>query len=62
MDRLGAGVWKGASDSPLEQQGLKILGTPVGHPQYVRRKLLELSQDQSVLLKRIPTLEDTQSA
>ena len=62
MDKLGAGAWRGGTNLSFEEQGMKILGTPVGHPQYVRKELLKLAEEQSVLLGRIPTLEDTQSA
>ena len=33
-----ARVWRG-SGIPTEQQGIKILGTPLGHPDFVRRHL-----------------------
>ena len=32
MDKLGAGAWRGDSRLPCDEQGMKILGTPVGHP------------------------------
>ena len=41
---------------------MKILGAPLGHPAFVRRCLRDLLQEHSVLLDRIPTVLDTQSA
>ena len=41
---------------------MKVLGTPLGHPQYVRRCLSQLSEKHKVLLRRIPRLDDVQSA
>ena len=29
-------VWRGDPHLPPEEQGVKILGTPLGHPSYVR--------------------------
>ena len=56
-----ARVWKG-SEVPEDEQGMKVLGTPLGHPQYVRRFLSQLSEKHKVLLRRIPRLDDVQSA
>ena len=38
QDDPTAVVWKG-SDIPTPEQGLKILGTPLGHPDFVERHL-----------------------
>ena len=48
---LDAIVWRGNRDIPTEQQGLKILGCPVGLP-----------DRHSVLLDRISLVDDLQSA
>ena len=57
-----ARVWRG-SGVPTEQQGMKILGTPLfGHPDYVRRHLGELAEEQRLLLQRIPRVKDVQGA
>ena len=56
-----ARVWRG-SGVPTEQQGMKILGTPLGHPDYVRRHLGELAEEQRLLLERIPRVKDVQGA
>ena len=41
---------------------MEVLGTPLGHPQYVRRFLSQLSEKRKLLLRRIPRLDDVQSA
>ena len=56
-----ARVWWG-SEVPEDEQGMKVLGTPLEHPQYVRRFLSQLSEKHKVLLRRIPRLDDVQSA
>ena len=56
-----ARVWRG-SEVLEDEQGMKVLGTPLGHPQYVRRFLSQLSEKHKVLLRRIPRLDDVQSA
>ena len=54
-------VWRG-SDIPTADQGIKVLGTPFGHPDYVARHLQSVEQEQQVLLDRIPSIFDVQSA
>ena len=39
---------------PIDQQGIKVLGTPVGHDDYVRRLLEKVQAKQQVLLDVIP--------
>ena len=56
-----ARVWWG-SGVATERQGIKILGTPVGHPDFVRSHLVDLVEEQHVLLERIPMLQDVQGA
>ena len=56
-----ARVWKG-SDIPTAEQGVRILGTPVGHPDFVSTFLQKVLNEHAVLLSRIPLLEDLQSA
>ena len=56
-----ARVWRG-SEIPEDQQGMKILGTTLGNPEFVRRFLAQLSLKHRVLLQRIPLLDDVQSA
>ena len=56
-----AGVWRGAG-IPVEQQGLKILGSPLGHPASVQRFLNSISEEHQTSLKRIPLVGDVQAA
>ena len=56
-----ARVWRG-SDLPFEKQGIKILGTPLGHPQFVEAHFNRKIVEHDVLLERIPTVPDLQSA
>ena len=46
----------------LEQQGVKILGVPVGQPEYVRLFLSLKSVEHETLFERIPQVGDTQAA
>ncbi len=62
IEELGCGAWRGAGDAPPERQGVKILGTPLGHPAFVRAMLAEKLEEQRTLLRRIPSMGDTQSA
>ena len=54
-------VWRGG-DLPIASQGIKVLGTPLGHDEFVEAHLARTSQSQETLLERIPTLPDVQSA
>ena len=54
-------VWKG-SDLPVESQGIKVLGTPLGHPEFVASHLEHIAEEHRVLLERMPAVQDVQSA
>ena len=54
-------VWRG-SQLPSEMQGIKMLGTPLGHPDFVARHLEGVLEEQRVFLSRIPLVNDIQSA
>ena len=56
------GVWVGAWTLPPEQQGLVVLGAPLGTEAFVQRHLRDRRRNQDALLERIPTLGDLQSA
>ena len=56
-----ARVWRGSA-LPLDKQGVKILGTPLGHPQFVEAYLCKKTAAQEVLLERIPAIPDLQSS
>ena len=56
-----ARVWRG-SHLLLVQQGITVLGTPLGSVEFVQAHLQKTSADHDTLLFRIPLLDDTQSA
>ena len=55
-------VWKGDPSLPASEQGLRILGTRLGHPEHVHHQLRRASVDHRLLLERIPAVQDLQSA
>ena len=55
-------VWRGDASLPRCQQGVKILGVPVGQPELVQSVLRQNSEEQSTLFQRTPTVEDPQAA
>ena len=59
--RPEARVWRG-SMLPTDRQGVKVLGTPLGHPHYVARPLQGIVEEHQTLLDRIPHVKDLQSA
>ena len=54
-----AHVWRGP-ELPTHQQGVKILGTPHGHPDLVRAHMDRTAREHQTLLDRIP-LQDVQA-
>ena len=58
----GARVWRGGLESETHDRGIKILGTPLGHSDYVAHQLQLIRRHQQTLLGRIPALPDVQSA
>ena len=57
-----ARVWRGGADIPEVERGIKVLGTPLGHPLFVQHQLARVRAHQQVLLDRIPAIPDVQSA
>ena len=55
-------VWRGDPTLPVALQGVKILGTPVGHEAFILHNLAEKTAAHSVLLDRIPAIENVQAA
>ena len=55
-------VWRGDQNLPPSEQGLKVLGVPLGHPEFVKEFLEGKSREQVTLFQRIPWIEDTQAA
>ena len=52
----------GDTDLFEAQQGMKVLGTPLGHPSHVEAYLQKKVRDQQTFLERIPAVQDLQSA
>ena len=59
-----ARVWRGSQDSDLVpgQQGITVLGTPLGTAAFVESQLEMKVAQQRTLLERIPAVPDLQSA
>ena len=53
-------VWRGDPGLPLSQQGLKVLGIPIGQPAFVSDFLERKSREQQT--QRIPAVNDPQAA
>ena len=47
---------------PVEERGIKILGTPIGHLEHARRFLVTLSDEHQTLLSQILLVGDVQEA
>ena len=55
-------VWRRDHELPPVQQGVKLLGTPLGHAAFVEDQLAKLSVSDSVLFERIQAVTDLQVA
>ena len=55
-------VWGGDPTLRSEEQGVRILGTPWGHPKFVRSQLTVLSETHDQLLEKVITIPDLQCA
>ena len=47
---------------PTNEQGIKVLGTPLGHDDFVAHHLRDVAREQQELLDKIPLVKDLQSA
>ena len=56
MLTLGPDVWR--SDAPAVERGVKVLGTPIGSPEFVQAHLATRLADEQVLLDRLAVLPD----
>ena len=56
-----AQVWRG-SELPPTMQGMKVLDTPLGHPDYVATCLEGMRRKLARLLEAIPSAPDVQCA
>ena len=55
-------VWPGSDELPSHKRGMKVLGTPLGHADFIRDHLEKTAAEHQVLLDRIPLVDDVQSA
>ena len=55
-------VWRGDPLLPVQKQGLKVLGIPIGQPAFVADFLESKSREQQTLFQRIPWVNDPQAA
>ena len=55
-------VWKGDPHLPSSQQGLRVLGVPIGHPEFIKEFLVKKSREHATLYDRIPWVNDPQAA
>ena len=55
-------VWRGDTELPLSEQGVKVLGVPIGQPACVQLFLCEDRSEQDTLFQRIPWVRDPQAA
>ena len=59
---LGPEVWVGNSQLPQQEQGLIVLGAPVGTAEYKRQHLQRLRTEHNALLQQLPQLQDLQAS
>ena len=55
-------VWRGDSVLPPEQQGVTILGTPLGHVEFVKAHMRVKAEEHGDLLNRVEAVSDLQCA
>jgi hypothetical protein len=60
VEELGPEVWRG--DKPLEKRGVKVLGTPLGAPEFVEALGRERLDEEQKLLDVLPDVPDLQAA
>ena len=60
INELGPDVWRG--DKPEAERGLKVLGAPLGSPEYVSALGQQRVQEEQELTDLLPQLPDLQSA
>ena len=54
-------IWVGDWALPPQQQGLTVLGTPLGSDEYVRLRLAQKREEHDRLLQRVPLVKDLQA-
>ena len=58
----GAIVWRGDHEIPASEQGMKVLGAPMGRDEYTTRFLEKKSEQHDILFQRIPMVPDVQAS
>ena len=58
---LGPEVWVGGADREAAKRGLKVLGTPVGTPEYSAALGAKWTEKESKLLELLPLLPNLQA-
>ena len=43
---------------PSHEQGIKVIGAPLGHPEFVAAHLTRTITEHEVLLRRTPSVQD----
>ena len=51
-------VWRGDISVRVEEQGVTVLGTPMGHPAFVRSQLAAVSEKHDQLISQILGVTD----
>ena len=59
---LGSDVWVGNPALPFTEQGLTVLGAPIGHTDFIQTQLQQASQAHTGFLQDIPALDDLQAS
>ena len=51
-------VWRGEEKLPVRQQGVRVLGVPIGREDYVKNQLAMKNEEHQVLIDRILLVQD----
>ena len=60
LDAFGQNIWK--TDLPLDRCGIKVLGTPLGTPEFIDSLCQDVADEKMQLINRIPKLSSLQSS
>ena len=61
-DAGGQAAWRGDTSLPTSEQGVTVLGTPIGHPDFVEASLTAIALKHQKLLDVLPGVPNLQSA
>ena len=62
LEKPDAVVWRGDPELPLTEQGLTVLGAPVGQVEFVQAQLTKKGAEHEALLEMIPLVPNVQVA